>query len=210
VVTARLLAVGLALAGAVAACGGADASSLVDGDGGLANGDASVTPGDDGGVVPGDDGGVNPGDDAAASDATTGDDAAKDAAASLDAAKKDPGVYCGQSLFCDPNAALCCITQTSWYPQPQFSYACQTLPTLTPCVTGTPVYCDDDHDCASGVCCGDLGGNGSYAKVSCKATCTGYVYTYQQIHFCDPNAPTCDSNQTCQPSAVLDGYYVCN
>ncbi|HSQ66225.1 MAG TPA: hypothetical protein VLM85_23545 [Polyangiaceae bacterium] len=35
----------------------------------------------------------------------------------------------------------------------------------------------------------------------------------QHLHlslFCDPKAPTCDSGQTCKPSTVLAGYYVCN
>jgi hypothetical protein len=120
----------------------------------------------------------------------------------------DPGVLCGQT-DCDPSTDLCCRTVTSYYPQTTYGFACEPLSDLVQCGTGLGIYCDDDHDCDGGtVCCGDLGYNG-YTKVSCKASCTGTVYGYQQIHFCDPQAPDCDTNQQCVASTVLKGYSVC-
>jgi len=179
------------------ACGGAESSSLFQ--------DASV-------VTPGDDA------EAPALDATSPDDVVaqpdvtqvKDAAPPKDSGNPyvDPGIACGNGE-CDPSKNLCCGTITSYYPQYTYAFACEPLTDLVQCAAGLGIYCDDDHDCASGVCCGDLDSQNHYAKVSCKATCTGYVWPYTQVHFCDPKAPKCDTNQTCTASTSLPGYYVC-
>jgi hypothetical protein len=180
------------------ACGGADDSALFK--------DSSV---------------VTPGDDASTptEDATSPDDVAtkpdvtptKDAAPPKDAGNPyvDPGIACGNA-DCDPSKNLCCGTITSYYPTYTYSFACEALTDLVQCAGGAPVYCDDDHDCPNnGVCCGDLDQQNHYAKVSCKTTCTGFVWPYTQVHFCDPKAPKCDTNQTCTASQSLSGYYVC-
>jgi hypothetical protein len=153
-------------------------------------------------------------------DATAPDDAAtqpdvptpppKDAAPPKDAGNPyvDPGIACGNAE-CDPTKNLCCGDITSYYPNYTYAFACEALTDLVQCATGVPVYCDDDHDCASGVCCGDLDGQNHFAKVSCKATCTGVVWPYTQVHLCDPKSPKCDTNQTCTASPSLPGYFVC-
>jgi hypothetical protein len=179
------------------ACGGAESSALFQ--------DASVPPGDDA---------SSPMDDATApDDVATQPDATpppKDAAPPKDAGNPyvDPGIACGNAE-CDPSKNLCCGSVTSYYPTYTYAFACEALTDLVPCATGVPVYCDDDHDCASGVCCGDLDGQNHFAKVSCKATCTGVVWPYAQVHFCDPKSPKCDTNQTCTASPSFPGYFVC-
>jgi len=134
----------------------------------------------------------------------------KDATPSKDSGNPyvDPGIACGNG-DCDPSKNLCCGTITSYYPSYTYAYACEPLSDLVQCAAGLGIYCDSDKDCATGVCCGDLDSQSHYAKVSCKATCTGYVWPYTQIHFCDPKAPKCDTSQTCGPSQALSGYYVC-
>ncbi len=186
-----------ALAILVVACGGADGSSLFD---------ASVTPSDDGST---------PVDDATAPDdvATQPDvtPPTKDASPPKDAGNPyvDPGIACGNAE-CDPSKNLCCGSITSYYPMYTYAFACEALTDLVQCAAGVPVYCDDDHDCPNnGVCCGDLDSQNHFAKVSCKATCTGVVWPYTQVHFCDPKAPKCDVNQTCTATQSLPGYYVC-
>jgi hypothetical protein len=178
------------------ACSGADGSSLFDGN------DAATTLPD-------------------ASSPDVGTEPPPDAGISVDALPPkdvyvkdvgnpyvDPGIACG-TTDCAPDADICCGTITSYYPTYTYSYACQALNPYVQCAGGLPLYCDDDHDCPTGqVCCGDLGYQ-NYAKVSCKPSCTGSLYGYQQIHFCDPKAPDCDSTQACTASTVLTGYYVC-
>jgi hypothetical protein len=181
---------------AVVACSGADGSSLYDGDGGSAPLDATAPV--DSSAAP--DGGG----DASTLDAGAVDVQSKDAPSP----NKDPGIACGKS-DCDPSTELCCSTITSYYPQYTYAFACEAKTDLVQCAAGIGVYCDDDHDCEGGqLCCGDLGYQ-SYAKVSCKPTCTGVAFGYQQIHFCDPKAPDCDVNQTCAQSTVMPGYFVC-
>ena len=182
------------------ACSGADSSSLLQ--------DASiVTPGEDASTPTSD--ATSPEDVVAKPDVTQ--PPPKDAAPPpKDAGNPyvDPGIACGNA-DCDPTKNLCCGTITSYYPQYTYAFACEALTDLVQCAAGLPVYCDDDHDCASGVCCGDLDQQNHYAKVSCKATCTGFVWPYTQVHFCDPKAPKCDGNQTCTASTSLPGYWVC-
>lgn len=195
---------GVALAGLSSlalACGGTDGSSLFDPH------DAAAPAVD----------ATAPLDASTQPDVTTLDDASivfeaggQDATTIVDAGKPytDPGVLCGGGE-CDPSTQLCCGSVTSYYPQVTYSFACEATSDLAQCTAGLPVYCDDDHDCPSSqLCCGDLGQQG-YSKVSCKATCTGVVWGSQQVHFCDPNAPDCDTNQTCKASTVLSGYFVC-
>jgi hypothetical protein len=136
-------------------------------------------------------------------------DASKDVAAKdVGNPYTDPGIACGTGE-CDAGSALCCGTITSYYPTYTYSFACEPTTDIAQCPAGLPIYCDDDHDCpTSQICCGDLGNNG-YNKVSCKATCTGIVFYYQQIHFCNPKANDCSSTQSCVASTVLSGYYVC-
>jgi len=183
------------------ACGGAEPSSLFD-SGALAQGDASQTPdaiADNEAGSPEDAGNLNDG------GVTTKDAAPKDAGNPY----QDPGIACGNTE-CDASAALCCGSITSYYPQYTYAFACEPLTDLVQCAAGVPVYCDDDHDCPnSGVCCGDLDFQGHYAKVTCKTTCTGNVLGYTQVHFCDPKAPDCSTNQKCVASTSLSGYFVC-
>ena len=180
------------------ACGGADPSSLFDDAGAKLDAtaplDASPKPD------------AAPPHDAGPPDAV----AAKDAEPPKDAGSpyQDPGVACG-TTDCAPGSQLCCGTVTSYYPQYTYSFACESTSDLVQCAAGLPIYCDSDHDCDGGqVCCGDLNYQ-NYAKVSCKPTCTGNVYGYTQVHFCDPKAPDCDVNQTCKASVLLPGYYTC-
>lgn len=185
------------LAALLVACGGAENSSLF-------QGASTVTPGDDAST---------PTEDATSpEDVVTQPDVGpvKDATPPKDSGNPyvDPGIACGNDQ-CDPSKNLCCASITSYYPQYTYAFACEPLSDLVQCAAGLPVYCDDDHDCASGVCCGDLDSQNHYAKVSCKATCTGYVWPYTQVHFCDPKAPKCDTNQKCTVSTSLPGYYVC-
>jgi hypothetical protein len=187
----------LAYVSLLVACGGADDSALFQ--------DASV-------ISPGDDG-SSPADDASSpDDVVPKPDVTqpKDAAPPKDSGNPyvDPGIACGTGE-CDPSKNLCCASITSYYPTYTYAFACEPLADLVQCAAGLGVYCDDDHDCASGLCCGDLDQSGHYAKVSCKATCTGYVWPYTQVHFCDPKAPKCDTNQKCVASTSLAGYYVC-
>jgi len=178
------------------ACGGADGSSLLDGDSGAAN-DATTVP--DGSVTQD-----------AGADVVTLDASTKDSAMVKDTGTPyvDPGITCG-TADCDAGAELCCVSITSYYPTYTYSFACEQTTDLVQCAAGIPIYCDDDHQCTGGqVCCGDLG-NPTYAKVSCKATCTGFVFGYEQIHFCNPNASDCGTGQSCKPSTVITGYYVC-
>jgi len=189
------------LALAAVACGGASGPSLLDpSDAGTGEPDSSVTPPDASSqpdASPPEDGGAT---DGAVADAAPPEDANK---------YQDPGVACGQT-DCDPSTSLCCRTVTTYYPQITYGYACEPLSDLVKCAAGTSIYCDDDQDCDGGqVCCGDLGYNSGYAKVSCKETCSGVVLGYTQIHFCDPNAPDCDVNQTCGASQAAPGYFVC-
>jgi hypothetical protein len=183
----------------VLACSGADGSSL------LSAQDASLPIED--ATTP---------DDAVADDAEAPPDVSlPDAISTKDAAPKDagnpyvdPGIACGNAE-CDPTKNLCCGSITSYYPQYTYAFACEPLSDLVQCAAGLGIYCDSDHDCASGVCCGDLDSQNHYAKVSCKPTCTGYVWPYTEVHFCDPKAPKCDTNQKCAASTALSGYYVC-
>lgn len=193
--------VAIVIAALGAACGGADGSPLLETQDGATPLDATApldaTPGD--AAPPKPDGGpVDAG-------------PPLDAAPPVDAGPppyQDPGIACGKSE-CDAGTQLCCATITTYYPQYQYSYACAPASQLAVCAAGISITCDDDHDCEGGqVCCGDLGYQ-QYAKVSCKPTCTGTVYNYQQIHFCDPKAPDCDGNQTCVASTVMPGYFVC-
>jgi hypothetical protein len=186
----------VALAFACFACGGTDSSTLFQ--------DGSVTPGDDA-TTP-------------VEDATSPDDVVTqpDVGPIKDAGPKDtgnpyidPGIACATAGYCDPSKDLCCLTITSYYPTYAYSFACEPLTDLVQCAAGVGIYCDSDHDCPSGLCCGDLDSQNHYAKVSCKPTCTGYVWPYTQVHFCDPKAPKCDGSQTCVASQVLSGYYVC-
>jgi hypothetical protein len=186
----------LFVASSIWACGGADTSSLFQ--------DASViTPGDDA---------SSPLDAASPDDVQSQPDVVtiKDAAPPKDSGNPyvDPGIACG-TAECDPSKNLCCGSITSYYPQYTYAFVCEPLSDLVQCAAGVGIYCDDDHDCASGLCCGDLDSQNHYAKVSCKATCSGYVWPYTQIHFCDPKAPKCDGNQTCTASTALPGYHVC-
>ena len=188
----------LAAIAVVVACGGAESSSLFQ--------DASIiTPGDDA---------SSPVDDATApDDVVTQPDVVvtKDAAPPKDAGNPyvDPGIACGNAE-CDASTNLCCGSITSYYPTYTYAFACEALSDLVQCAAGLPIYCDDDHDCPnSGVCCGDLDQQNHYTKVSCKTTCTGYVFPYTQVHFCDPKNPKCDTNQSCTASTSLPGYYVC-
>ncbi len=120
----------------------------------------------------------------------------------------DPGITCG-TADCDASSQYCCVSITSYYPTYTYAFACGATSDLVQCPAGIPVYCDDDKECDAGqVCCGDLG-NVTYSKVSCKPTCTGNVWGYQQVHFCDPKAPTCGTGTTCKASTVISGYYVC-
>jgi hypothetical protein len=184
---------------AVIACGGAESSSLFQ--------DASV-------VTPGDDASTPVDDATAPDDVATQPDVApptKDASPPKDSGNPyiDPGIACGNT-DCDPSKNLCCGTITSYYPQYTYAFACEPLSDLVQCAAGVGVYCDDDHDCPNnGVCCGDLDSQNHYAKVSCKATCTGTVWPYTQVHFCDPKNPKCDTSQKCTASTSLPGYYVC-
>jgi len=192
-----------ALLAFVVACSGADGSPLLEGQ------DASAPPLDASQTVdasppseagPPEDAG-NPGDAGGGKDAT----APKDSGTTY----QDPGIGCGNT-DCDPQTNLCCGTITSYYPSYTYAFACEPLSDLVQCAAGLGVYCDDDHDCPnSGVCCGDLDSQNHYAKVSCKPTCTGYVWPYTQVHFCDPKAPKCDTNQKCVASTALSGYFVC-
>ncbi len=190
-----------ALLACLVACSGADASPLFDDAGATAQPDASQTfdasPPSEAG--PPDEAG-NPNDGGVFKDAT-----AKDAGTPY----QDPGIACGTSE-CDASAALCCGSITSYYPQYTYAFACEPLTDLVQCTAGVPIYCDDDHDGPnSGICCGDLDWQGHYSKVSCKTTCTGTVLGYTQVHFCDPKAPKCDTNQKCTASTSLSGYFVC-
>lgn len=184
------------------ACGGADGSPL------LAPQDGGVTLLD---VANNEDSASNADATLPPTDASTSDAASsKDAATPKDAGNpyQDPGIGCGTSN-CAESSDLCCVSITSYYPQLTYAYACEPLTDLAHCPAGIPIYCDDDQDCSGGqVCCGDLGYQ-QYSKVSCKATCTGVVYGAQQIHFCNPKQPLCDSGQTCKPSMVMTGYFVC-
>ncbi len=81
----------------------------------------------------------------------------------------------------------------------------------------TAIPCSDSSQCASGtVCCGTLDSNGQYFDMGCQETCDPSQSEYT---FCSPAAATdvCasiptngDPTFTCQASAVLTGYYVCN
>lgn len=188
------------LAAFASGCGGADGSSLLEAqDGGPSALDATA-PLD-----------ATPAPEAAPpADASAPDVGTKDAEPPKDAGNpyQDPGIACGNA-DCGPATQLCCGTVTSYYPQYTYSFACEPTSDLVQCAAGSPIYCDDDHDCTGGqLCCGDLGYQ-SYSKVSCKATCTGNVYGYTQVHFCDPKAPTCDTKQTCKASTLLPGYFAC-
>jgi hypothetical protein len=66
------------------------------------------------------------------------------------------------------------------------------------------------------VCCGTLDTSGQYFNVGCQTTCDP---TQSEYTFCDPSATpdVCASIPanggpafTCQASAILTGYYVCN
>ena len=193
-----------ALLGFLVACSGADGSPLLDGQ------DASAPPIDASQTIdashPNEEAG--PPQDAGNSNDAGGE---KDATPVKDSAPpyQDPGIGCGNT-DCDPQSNLCCGTVTSYYPQYTYSFACEPLSDLVQCAAGIGVYCDSDHDCPNnGICCGDLDWQGHYSKVSCKTTCTGSVYGYTQVHFCDPKAPDCDSGQTCTASTALSGYFVC-
>lgn len=183
---------------AAAACGGANEIPLLD-DSGSPEQPDSTAPDD-----------ASPEPDATTDDAKPPNDGgAADAIPDKDSSTYvDPGIACGNDE-CDPSQDLCCRTVTSYYPQVTYGYACEALSDVVKCAAGAGIYCDDDHDCDGGeLCCGDLNYNG-YAKVSCKPTCTGTVYGYQQIHFCDPKAPDCDGSQTCVASTQAPGYFVC-
>jgi len=147
--------------------------------------------------------------DASASDVTTPVDATADTGSTSDADKYvDPGITCG-GTYCPEASELCCTTITSYYPSYTYAYACEALSDLVQCPAGIAIYCDDDTECTGGdVCCGNLG-NPTYTKVSCQPTCTGNVFGYQQIHFCNPNAADCGTGQTCKPSPQMPDYYVC-
>jgi hypothetical protein len=159
-------------------------------------------------------------DDDAGSDATTNNDGATqpdgnladvgaDVITTKDAGNpySDPGIGCDKT-DCTPSSQLCCITETSYYPTPTFSYVCEPTTDLVKCAGGLGVYCDSDHDCPSSMlCCGDLGYQ-SYQQVTCQATCTNSTYQMRD-HFCDPKAPNCDSGQTCKPAKYLTGYNTC-
>jgi len=168
----RAAALAAGLVACLVACGGAENSALLE--------DASI---------------VTPGDDAKApEDSTSPDDVAtepdvtpppKDAAPPKDGGNPyvDPGIACGNG-DCDPSKNLCCGTITSYYPTYTYSFACEPLTDVVQCAAGLGVYCDDDHDCASGVCCGDLDSQGHYAKVSCKATCINSKCTLPGLTIC--------------------------
>jgi hypothetical protein len=71
------------------------------------------------------------------------------------------------------------------------------------------VSCASVADCPQGqVCCGTLGGAGTYTAVSCQSTCGADAGTVQ-YPFCDLNAPVCPTGTTCRASTVLTGYAVC-
>ncbi|HEY1954954.1 MAG TPA: hypothetical protein VGH28_05065 [Polyangiaceae bacterium] len=180
------------------ACGGSDAVNLFD--------DASA-PAD--ATAPLD---ASPAPDSAIQDAAALPDvvSVKDATPPKDAGNpyQDPGIACGNAE-CDAAAALCCGTITQYFPEYAYAFACEPASDLVQCAAGLPVHCDDDHDCPSGVCCGDLDFQGHYSKVSCKPTCTGTVLGSTQVHFCDPKAPDCDNGQTCKAAAGLTGYFAC-
>ncbi len=178
------------------ACGGTSDNTLLDGQD--ASAQDSTTSQD-----------ASAGNDVVTSDVMTQPDVATDTGTAPDSGKYvDPGITCG-GTHCPPSTDLCCSTITSYYPTYTYAYACEALSDLVQCAAGIPIYCDDDAECMGGdVCCGDLGYQ-TYAKVSCKPTCTGIVFGYQQVHFCNPNASDCGTGQTCKASTQMPDYYVC-
>lgn len=117
------------------------------------------------------------------------------------------------NILCPPTTCqspdVCCATGTGQGNTPTF--ACQSAHEEcgTSSSPGTPITCATTANCPGGVCCGE-NNNGFYEKVSCEPTCTGQASDGSNlIQFCDPSVGDCPTGTTCQPSAILTGYNVC-
>lgn len=140
-------------------------------------------------------------------DGTAGDAAAAttDAAAATDAAGDNSStgvaIPCGNAR-CSVQGEFCCVSAGG-------VQSCSA--NMDGCLgqNGTPVSCTTSSQCPTGqVCCGEQH-NSYYAEVSCQLDCNSSSNGISQVQFCDPNAPDCPPNDSCQASVYLIGFSVC-
>ena len=194
-------------------CGGAVDTDLLGTPGTDAGGKDTSTGAD---TSTGNDGGI-PIADASVNDGPTTIDAEPifDATPVIDAGPVDPGTLCFTqynppiSTYCKNGTDMCCIRQNA--------SACILQSASSTCQTGTRMSCDDSTSCDNGkVCCGSLNsfnGNAYYTEVTCATTCAVSTSVPGLRRFCNPKAPVdeCVSiGLKCNPSNVLNGYYVGN
>jgi len=110
----------------------------------------------------------------------------------------DSGVSCG-GIYCNPATSGCCDPEGT---APSCKQAGQ-------CITKLFLPCQDANDCTLAgqpgtTCCATMHNN-AVMSVACMPTCVG-----MNLVMCDPNQPpTCPVGMSCQPFAVLPGYYAC-
>lgn len=207
----------IAVAAAIAACGGAHDSDLFGAPGG---GGASDDSGTTSGGIDGGGGGH---------DASNGVDAAphKDGGGGVDAGptpdagnpdtgpvSKDPGIFCGKDgngndVFCVVNQQACCAPAVPPGDVPPYK-----------CVSGggtcagTRIACDDTADCPGKICCGSYDPNQQrYTEVACRSSCSGQGPNGTQlIRMCDPvlSPSDCPNGTICKESGILPGFYYCS
>jgi len=204
----RLFLLELGLAWAVAACGGADQSTLL-ADGGSGSGN-------DGGN--GADVTVPPKDSGPAQDVNAPSDVSVVDVVTVDVPVGPPSskIRCGTTLTCDAQTQICCHHTFSAQ-----QYQCVT--SLNDCAASgdVPISCSSNDNCISQgtpsyVCCANVGGTGSgncansaiATDVSCQADCT----QQNQVPVgCDTNLQNCaDPQLQCITSqCTLPGYDIC-
>ena len=188
-------------AGAIAACGGADQSSLLDDSGAQQPPpDASVTKDSSTTVDAGTD-------DVTVQDVTIPDVVTVD----VPTGPADSLIACGGNLTCSAQTQICCHhaeSVTQW--------ECVTDASDCNGVGDVPIGCSGHDNCVSqgepnDICCADTQFNGSSCSVatdvSCQATCDANAGQFQVG--CSNNDP-CQGTDVCKQSTCsLVGYDIC-